>query len=159
LLGRHLFREIFILRIHFSKSNMKVKKVTKDAIIPTRATVGSVGYDLYCDHDFRINPWSREMVSTGIAIQIPEGYYGRIAPRSGLTHRNGIDVGAGILDNDFRGIVNVILFNHSDFIFEAKHGARIAQLIIIKISTPEIEVVEELTETERGEGGFGSTGK
>ncbi|XP_046689241.1 deoxyuridine 5'-triphosphate nucleotidohydrolase, mitochondrial-like [Homalodisca vitripennis] len=99
------------------------------------------------------------MVKTDLKIMLPEGCYGRIAPRSGLTWKNGIDVGAGVIDEDYRGDVRVILFNHSDEPFTIEAGDRIAQLICEKIYYPELEEVQELDETNRGSGGFGSTGK
>jgi dUTP pyrophosphatase len=89
----------------------------------------------------------------------PSDTYGRIAPRSGLAYKKGIDVGAGVIDEDYRGKVGVILFNHSDTEFTAEAGARIAQLIITNISTPDVAVVDSLPESDRGAGGFGSTGK
>jgi dUTP pyrophosphatase len=93
-----------------------------------------------------------------LAIAIPEGHYGRIAPRSGLAVKNFIDVGAGVIDMDYRGPVGVVLFNHSGDDFHIKQGDRIAQLIIEKISNPQIVEVDDLDATARGAGGFGSTG-
>jgi dUTP pyrophosphatase len=89
---------------------------------------------------------------------IPHGHYGRVAPRSGLAWKKSIDVGAGVIDEDYRGNVGVILFNFGDEDFVIKQGDRVAQLILEKISTPEVEEVDELPETSRGDGGFGSTG-
>ena len=89
---------------------------------------------------------------------IPSEYYGRIAPRSSLAWKNHIDVGAGVIDEDYRGPVGVVLFNHSDEEFRIIQGERIAQLIITKIITPEVIVVDDLDDTKRGTGGFGSTG-
>jgi dUTP pyrophosphatase len=89
---------------------------------------------------------------------VPPGTYGRVAPRSGLAWKHSIDVGAGVIDEDYRGNVGVILFNLSDVDFEVKEGDRIAQLVLEKIVTPEVEEVEELDESARGAGGFGSTG-
>ena len=86
------------------------------------------------------------------------GCYGRIAPRSGLAHKNFIDVGAGVIDSDYRGNVGVILFNFGEQDFEVKKGDRIAQLICEKIEYPDLIEEEELAESERGDGGFGSTG-
>ncbi len=95
---------------------------------------------------------------TDIQIELPTGCYGRVAPRSGLAAKNFIDVGAGVIDEDYRGNVGVVMFNHADQEFEVKKGDRIAQLICEQIFYPEIEQVEELSTTERGAGGFGSTG-
>jgi len=100
------------------------------------------------------------MVNTGIAIQIPTDCYARVAPRSGLTLKKGVDVGAGVVDSDYRDMIRVILFNHSDTEFSIQTGDRIAQLVFERIYTPEVQEVsyEVLTNTERGLGGFGSTG-
>lgn len=98
------------------------------------------------------------VVKTDIQVQLPEGCYGRVAPRSGLAVKNFIDVGAGVIDEDYRGNVGVVLFNHSDLEFAIAKGDRIAQLICEKIYYPCIEEVTSLTETERGAAGFGSTG-
>lgn len=95
---------------------------------------------------------------TDIQVQVPEGSYGRVAPRSGLAVKNFIDVGAGVVDEDYRGNLGVVLFNHSDLDFEVKKGDRIAQFICERIFYPELEEVKSLTDTERGAGGFGSTG-
>ena len=91
-------------------------------------------------------------------IIIAAGTYGRIAPRSGLAVKKFIDTGAGVVDEDYRGPVGVVLFNHSEDDFEVKRGDRIAQLVLERIATPPVEVVEELDDTTRGAGGFGSTG-
>lgn len=95
------------------------------------------------------------LVDTDISIAVSEGCYGRIAPRSGLAVKHFIDTGAGVIDSDYRGQVKVLLFNHSEVDFEIKEGDRIAQLVIERIYTPEIMVVEELEESVRGAGGFG----
>lgn len=114
----------------------------------------------------RVDRWNKfhfkhflfTQIKTDIATAIPSGYYGRVAPRSGLAWKNSIDVGAGVIDEDYRGNVGVILFNHSDVDFKVARGDRIAQLLLEKIITPEVVVVDELVDTERGDGGFGSTG-
>lgn len=95
---------------------------------------------------------------TDIQVQLPEGCYGRVAPRSGLAVKNFIDVGAGVVDEDYRGNLGVVLFNHSDTEFKVARGDRIAQFICERIFYPELEEATSLTETERGAGGFGSTG-
>ena len=97
-------------------------------------------------------------MKTDLSIAIPKDTYARIAPRSGLAWKHFIDVGAGVVDYDYRGNVGVILFNHSDVDFEIKHGDRVAQLILERITTPEVLEVEDLDDTARGAGGFGSTG-
>jgi len=137
---------------------MKVKRLRDNAHIPTRASGGAVGYDLYSDEDVTIPPSQRALISTGVAIVLPVGTYGRVAPRSGLAVHYGIQVGAGVIDPDYTGEVKVLLFNHGDVAFEVKRGERIAQLILERCETPEIEEVGVIAETERGAGGFGSTG-
>ena len=97
-------------------------------------------------------------MKTDLSIAIPKDTYARVAPRSGLAWKHFIDVGAGVVDYDYRGNVGVILFNHSDVDFEVKHGDRIVQLILERIATPEVLEVEDLDDTARGAGGFGSTG-
>ncbi len=105
-----------------------------------------------------IPPRGKALVPTAIALAIPEGYYGRVAPRSGLAHKHFIDVGAGVIDCDYRGPLGVILFNFGEAAFEVKRGDRIAQLILEKIGMATIRQVASLDDTARGAGGFGSTG-
>lgn len=109
-------------------------------------------------YDCVIPARGKMVVKTDIQIELPEGCYGRIAPRSGLAAKNFIDVGAGVVDEDYRGNLGVVLFNHSDVEFAIAKGDRIAQLICEKIFYPQLEEVKTLSETERGAGGFGSTG-
>jgi len=100
------------------------------------------------------------MVKTGLSVEIPEGYYGRIAPRSGLAHKNGIDVLAGVVDSSYRGEIRVILYNtDKEETLQVRSGDRIAQMIVERHYNFEFVEVEDLSVTERGEGGFGSTGK
>lgn len=137
--------------------SLKVVLTSSTAQLPKRATSGSAGYDLYSAVEMLIDANSRGKVPLNIKVMIPEGTYGRIAPRSGLAFKSGIDVGAGVIDSDYRDEVGVILFNHGDREFHINIGDRIAQLILVKIETPDVEQVESLDETERT-GGFGSTG-
>jgi dUTP pyrophosphatase len=137
---------------------LQIKRLTLDATLPTRASPGSVGYDLYSLNDLVIQPNSRDIVSTGVYATIPVGCYGRIAPRSGLTVKYGIHVGAGVIDPDYTGELKVCLFNLGSVPFEIKQGERIAQLILEKCSTPLIQEVNELQKTMRANRGFGSTG-
>jgi len=109
--------------------------------------------------DVMVPNHGKALVATDISLAIPSGYYGRVAPRSGLAVKHFIDVGAGVIDEDYRGPVGVVLFNFGEKEFEIKKGDRIAQLILEKIITPEVEEVADLDVTKRGEGGFGSTGK
>jgi dUTP pyrophosphatase len=136
----------------------KVKLLSPDAKVPTRATEFSAGLDLSSIEDTVVpaNKWIA--IPTGISIQIPKDCYARIAPRSGLAFKYGIQVGAGVADSDYTGEIKVILFNHGSSDFEVKKGDRIAQLIFEKIYTDYFVEVEELDDTVRGDGGFGSTG-
>ncbi|XP_032831833.2 deoxyuridine 5'-triphosphate nucleotidohydrolase, mitochondrial isoform X2 [Petromyzon marinus] len=109
-------------------------------------------------YDYEIPPMDRLVVQTDIQIALPAGCYGRIAPRSGLAAKHGIDVGAGVVDEDYRGNVGVVLFNFGKKPFVVKRGDRIAQLICEKIFYPQLEECTSLENTERGSGGFGSTG-
>ena len=141
--------------------DLLVHKLHDGARVPTRGSALSGGYDLYCDADFEIAPGDRHLVSTGIALEIPgDCSYGRIAPRSGLAVKHGIQVGAGVVDADYRGEVKALLFNHGSDTFSAKAGDRIAQLIIERCKMPDVTVVTDraLSATERGTSGFGSTG-
>src|SRR6056300_1270811 len=139
-------------------SSLRVKRFTPDALLPLRASGGSVGYDLYSNENVCVPIGARALVSTGIAIVLPSGTYGRISPRSGLAVKKGIQVGAGVIDPDYTGEIKVVLFNHGDKDFEVKKGDRIAQLILERCETPEVEEVGTVEDTERGAGGFGSTG-
>jgi len=100
----------------------------------------------------------KALVDTQLSIAVPPGTYGRVAPRSGLASKFMIDTGAGVVDADYRGVIFVLLFNHSDKDFQVEEGDRIAQIIIERIYTPEVREVDELEETDRGINGFGSTG-
>ncbi|KAJ7966743.1 deoxyuridine 5'-triphosphate nucleotidohydrolase-like [Quillaja saponaria] len=137
---------------------LRVKKLSPKAVLPSRASPLSAGYDLSSAVETKVPARGKALVPTDLSISIPEGTYARVAPRSGLAWKNSIDVGAGVIDADYRGPVGVILFNHSDLDFEVKVGDRIAQLLIEKILTPDVLEVEDLDSTVRGEGGFGSTG-
>ncbi|XP_062100636.1 deoxyuridine 5'-triphosphate nucleotidohydrolase-like [Humulus lupulus] len=144
-----------------SQSNIsffRVKKLSENAVSPSRASPLSAGYDLSSATETKVPARGKALVPTDLSIAVAEGTYARIAPRSGLAWKHSIDVGAGVIDADYRGPVGVILFNHSDFDFEVKRGDRIAQLIIEKIITPDVMVVDDLDATVRGTGGFGSTG-
>ena len=136
---------------------LKVKILKADAQIPLRASNGSAGYDLYACDDIVILPMNKALIPTGLAVEIPEGCYGRIAPRSGLSAKKFIDVGAGVIDRDYRQEVKVLRFNFGVEVYFVKKGDRIAQLILERIETPDVIVVSELSATTRT-GGFGSTG-
>ncbi|KHG25298.1 Deoxyuridine 5'-triphosphate nucleotidohydrolase -like protein [Gossypium arboreum] len=139
-------------------SLLKVKKLSEKAVLPSRGSPLAAGYDLSSATDTKVPARGKALIPTDLSIAIPEGTYGRVAPRSGLAWKHSIDVGAGVIDADYRGPLGVILFNHSDVDFEVKVGDRIAQLIIEKIMTPDVLEVDDLDSTTRGAGGFGSTG-
>ncbi|CAK9178530.1 unnamed protein product [Ilex paraguariensis] len=135
-----------------------VTKLSENAVLPSRASALSAGYDLSSAIEAKVPARGKAMIPTDLSIALPEGTYARIAPRSGLAWKHSIDVGAGVIDADYRGPVGVILFNHSDVDFEVKAGDKIAQMIIQKILIPEVAEVDDLDSTARGAGGFGSTG-
>lgn len=138
--------------------NLRVKRLRENVHLPTRGSSGAVGYDLYSDEDVVVPRGGRALVGTGVACVLPVGTYGRVAPRSGLAVKHGINVGAGVVDPDYTGEVKVLLFNHGADAFEVKRGDRVAQLILERCETPDVEEVGAIEDTERGAGGFGSTG-
>jgi len=137
---------------------LQVAKLTDKAIIPTRGSDKAAGYDLYSAYDYVIPARGKILAKTDVQIKVPHGTYGRVAPRSGLAWKQHIDIGAGVVDEDYRGNVGVVMFNHSEVEVTIKAGDRVAQLVCEKISYPDIQVLDTLDETIRGEGGFGSTG-
>ncbi|RKP07657.1 dUTPase-like protein [Thamnocephalis sphaerospora] len=136
----------------------RVKRLSEKARLPKRGSELAAGYDLCSAKDMVIAAGDRMLVPTDLALQIPLGTYGRIAPRSGLSVKKFIDVGAGVIDADYRGPLHILLFNFGKQPFEIKEGDRIAQMVLERIYTPEIVEVDSLDDTARGEGGFGSTG-
>jgi dUTP pyrophosphatase len=141
---------------------INIKKLTETATIPTCGTAESAGYDLYGDNNdvIQIAPHSTIKIPTGIAMAIPSGYFGAVYARSGLATKKGLRPSncVGILDADYRGNVIVALHNDTDELMEVNPHERIAQLIIQKFEPIVFNEVEELDNTERGVGGFGSTG-
>lgn len=153
-----------------------IKKVISDAIIPSYGSGTAAGLDLHAYGDHSVEGGERKLIPTGLRVQwvssnslgevheeaheeTPDQYYLRIAPRSGLAVKHSIDIGAGVIDSDYRGEVKICFINNSDKVYQISHGDRIAQGILERIKRFEsIEEVEELGETDRGEGGFGSTG-
>lgn len=135
-----------------------MKRLDKNAKLPLLGSVNAAGYDLHALTDAIVPKRGKELIPTGLAFAIPVGNYGRIAPRSGLAVKHSIDVGAGVIDADYRGEVKVILFNQQDDDFEIKAGDRIAQMIIEKYTPTDLVEVQDLDDTVRGDGGFGSTG-
>lgn len=142
-----------------SQPVLKVKKLSQRAILPTRGSSGAAGYDLSSAYDCVVPAYGKALVKTDLAMTVPEGHYGRIAPRSSLAWKNHIDVGAGVIDCDYINSVGIVLFNHSDVDLAIAAGDRVAQLILEKCSIVDVVEVNELDNTERGMGGFGSTGK
>lgn len=142
---------------------MKVKILKTDSELPTPkyAHEGDAGMDLYSAEELVLKPGEHRLVQTGINIAVPEGYEMQVRPRSGLAYKHGISVvnAPGTIDAQYRGPVGVILINHGKEDFDIKKGERIAQMVLNKFESFDFEEVENLDETERGEGGFGSTGK
>ena len=144
-----------------------VRMLRPSARVPVRGSARAAGFDLYAaedttipgcraDADGRVEI-GRAVVATGLALAIPAGVYGRVAPRSGIAVRHAIDVGAGVIDGDYRDELRLLMFNFSAEPFEVRTGDRIAQIVFERIAEPEIEVVDRLDGDDRG-GGFGSTG-
>ena len=142
--------------------NMKIKKLSDTAMIPSRGSRLAAGYDLYADIQevIKVQPHETVKISTGISMAVPEGYFGAIFARSGLSTKKGLRPAncTGVVDSDYRGPVIVALHNDSETVQVVEPAERIAQLVVMPFLPVEFEVVEELDETERGEGGFGSTG-
>ena len=140
------------------KNTLKVKKLSENSTIPKRGSTYAAGYDLYSAYDLEVPAKGKALVKTDISIAIPTKCYGRIAPRSSVAWKHHIDVGAGVIDSDYRGNIGVVLFNHSDVTYKINKGDRIAQIILERIITPDVEEIDELPETKRGSKGFGSSG-
>lgn len=137
---------------------LRFKQLETNATLPTRGSAQAAGLDLYSIEDVVIEPKQRALVRTGLAVAIPEGYYGRVAPRSGLAVKNGLDVLAGVIDSDYRGEIRCALYNTGDQPIDLPAQSKICQLIIEQIITPTAVWADEMSETDRGDGGFGSTG-
>ena len=156
-ISKYLFTYLISANNNMS-SPLIVQFLSDNARLPKKGSEGAAGYDLCSAYDMVIGPHDKGIVKTDIAIKVPVGTYGRVAPRSGLAAKHFIDVGAGVIDSDYRGNIGVVLFNHSNEVFEIRKGDRIAQLIIEVIKTPDVKLVDKIEETMRGDGGFGSTG-
>ena len=156
--------------------DIKYSRLNPEAKQPFQANESDAGYDLFSTEYITIEPFQRKLVSTGISIEIPQGFYGRIAPRSGLACKKGIDVMAGVIDSGYRGEIKVLLINFNlegynikqsafESIFgsfnrvEIKPGDRIAQLIIEQCHQANWKEMKSLENSERGQGGFGSSGE
>jgi dUTP pyrophosphatase len=139
---------------------LKVKLLESDGKIPARSNQTDAGADLFSAESAMIHPGERATVGTAIALEIPDGFYGRIAPRSGLASKHGIDVLAGVLDSSYRGEVKIVLINTDKHnTFHVEKGDRIAQLIIESHFNFEIVDSSDLSNSSRGKEGFGSTGR
>lgn len=134
------------------------KQLDERAVLPERGSALAAGLDVCSIEELTIEPRQRATARTGLAVAIPPGFYGRIAPRSGLAAKNGLDVLAGVIDSDYRGEIRCLLYNTGDEAIHLSAGSKICQLIVEQIITPEAAWASELDETARGAGGFGSTG-
>ncbi len=143
--------------------NIKVKKLKPDATVPTMGSKFAAGADLYSaeDADVVIGPGETKFIGTGLAMEIPEGYVGLVYARSGLACKRGLAPAnkVGVVDSDYRGEIKVALHNHGKEAQTVEKGERIAQMVIAPYLSVNYEEADELSETERGEGGFGSTGR
>lgn len=137
---------------------IKISRTNPNAKIPAYAKNGDAGMDFYSLENLILKPGARRLVTTGIKMEIPEGYAGLIWDKSGLAINNGLKVIGGVIDSGYRGEIKVGLINLGEKIFEIKHGDKIAQMLIQKTEKVELFETEILSETERGESGFGSTG-
>jgi len=138
---------------------IKIEVVHEMAQLPTRGSAEAAGLDLYSCEEVNIPPYGRTLVDTGVSMAIPLGYVGLIWPRSGLALKKGIDTGAGVIDSDYRNVVGVLLFNHTPETYRVCVGDRIAQLLIQSVVIGRPQQVAALNRTDRGEQGFGSTGR
>ena len=137
---------------------LRFKQLDSRAVLPQRGSALAAGLDLFCIENVEIGAKQRVVAKTGLAVAIPAGFYGRIAPRSGLAAKKGLDVLSGVIDSDYRGEILCLLYNTGDEIINLPAGSKICQLIIEQIITPEAVWATELDDTARGAGGFGSTG-
>jgi dUTP pyrophosphatase len=140
---------------------LRVRRLDPRALLPTRAYPADAGLDLYALDDGRLDPGERASVRTGIAVEIPDGQAGLVLPRSGLARRHGISIvnAPGLIDAGYRGELEVLLLNTDrSRPFSISAGDRIAQLVIVDVQTPEVVEAEELALSQRGAGGFGSSG-
>lgn len=142
-----------------SSKKRRVLVTADESQIPTQGSKGAAGYDLFSNVDIEVPAEGKAMIATGIQLEIPMGVYGHVMPRSGLAVKHHLGVGAGVIDSDYRGVVSVVLFNHGKEAFGVKKGDRIAQMIFKDYVKVDFVRQSELSETVRGEAGFGSTGQ
>jgi len=141
--------------------SLKVRRLDAGARLPSRAYPGDAGLDLYALEQAVLEPGGRASVGTGVAVEIPDGQAGLVLPRSGLSARHGIALvnAPGLIDAGYRGEIRVLLLNTDrDEAFTVRRGERIAQLVLVRVETPDVVEVHELALSERGAGGFGSSG-
>ena len=142
---------------------LRIKNTAKDLELPKYETEKAAGVDLRAavEETTTLQPGEQKLIKTGLHIALPDGYEAQVRPRSGLAYKHGISIvnTPGTIDADYRGEIGIILINHGKEPFEIKRGERIAQMIINKVAQADFELVDELDETGRGEGGFGHTGK
>lgn len=156
----YIYRKVNYIYTKYTKDILEIKLLTENAFLPSKGSPDAAGYDLYSPSNDSINAGERKLIKIDISLKIPKGCYGRVAPRSGLSCKKNIDIGAGVIDQDYRGNVGILIINNAKESFEIKKGDRIAQLIIEKINTNlRVNEVFELDSTDRNTGGFGSTGK
>ncbi len=137
---------------------VKIQLITEDAIMPQYAHDTDAGMDIFAAESLIIKPNHRALVSTGICMAIPEGYVGLVWDKSGLAVKNGVKTMAGVIDSGYRGEIKICLINLSSKDHPIQKGTKIAQMLIQKVEHPELVEVYKMDNTERGEGGFGSTG-
>ena len=145
--------------LHFSSMELRIKKLHPDAKIPTYAHAGDAGFDLYAIETVTIPAGNRALVGTGIAMEIPDGYAGLAWDKSGLSNNHGLKTLGGVMDAGYRGEIKVGVVNLGERDYTIEAGHKIAQVVIQKVERAEIKEVAELSDTVRGHGGFGSTGK
>lgn len=139
--------------------HIKIKKLHPEAVVPSYAYESAAGMDLYSTQTIIIHPGERVSVPTGIAIELPHGYVSLIWDKSGLSHKFGLKTLGGVLDADYRGEYFVGIINLSEVDYVLEKGHKVAQFLIQKVEHPTIEIVDELSDSDRGAGGFGSSGK
>ena len=137
---------------------VKIKKLDPGAKVPCYACLGDAGMDFYSNEEVVLAPNERKLISTGVSMAIPEGFVGLVWDKSGLAAKHGLKTMAGVIDSGYRGEVRILVHNLSQNDYVVGKGSKIAQMLIQAVEQKEIVEVEELSETERGTGGFGSTG-
>jgi dUTP pyrophosphatase len=138
-------------------NSIQILKVASDAVLPTRAHADDAGLDLYSLETVCLEPGQGKVIRTGIAMALPVGYVGLVADRSSMAKR-GVKTAGGVIDAGYRGEIHIVMWNISQATTELKKGERIAQLLVIPVATPQVEQVDSLDTTARGDRGFGSTG-